>query len=91
MPDRVTRLIKPRPVQVASACMGTEKKTGHKIKKQQGIDTPATSEVCREGQQAVLAEHSTDDRRAPRLRRWGTDAQGTHPREGEAGHHVLLN
>jgi RNA-directed DNA polymerase len=47
--------------------------------------------VRREGQRAVLAEHSNDDRRVSRLKGWGTNVQGTHYREGEAGHHVLLN
>lgn len=42
----------------------------------------------------ILAEHSTDGRSAKdaeqdRSRSWGTEAQGTQPREGEAGHHVL--
>jgi hypothetical protein len=44
-----------------------------------------TNGVLRDGQQEVLAEHSTDSLLRSRLGRWGTEAQGTHCREGEAG------
>ncbi len=47
------------------------------------------SEVNRDGQKAVVAEHSTDGQEYW-LRRWGTETQGTHSREGEAGHNVRL-
>jgi len=46
------------------------------------------SEVTREGHGAVLAAHSTDGSKEPG--RWGTEAQGTHCREGKAGHNVFL-
>ena len=40
---------------------------------------------------AVLAEHSTEGREGHlRPRRWGTEAQGTHWREGDAGQNVPL-
>jgi retron-type reverse transcriptase len=41
---------------------------------------------------AVVAEHSTDDQEESKTgsRRWGTETQGTHWREGEAGHNVQL-
>jgi retron-type reverse transcriptase len=46
------------------------------------------SEATRDGQRAVLAEHSTEGvgaiGSAPGT--WGTEAQGTHGREGEAGY-----
>ena len=46
------------------------------------------SEVTREGHGAVLAAHSTEGSYEPG--RWGTEAQGTHRREGKAGHNVNL-
>ena len=39
---------------------------------------------------AVLADHSTEGLVIARLGRWGTDAQGTHCREGEVGHNAFL-
>ena len=70
----------------------------------QGIGGRATSEGIREGLLAVVAEHSTNgmgvsDATDTTCRttsaasvpvRWGTEAQRTHCREGEAGHNVLL-
>src|SRR6266542_64123 len=45
-----------------------------------------TNGALRDGLPAVLAEHSTESlRQLSRLGRWGTEAQGTHCREGEAG------
>ena len=38
---------------------------------------------------AVVADHSTDEL-VTSSGRWGTETQGTHFREGEAGHNVLL-
>ncbi len=49
----------------------------------QGIGTRATSEATRDGQGGSLSGASY-------LRRWGTEAHGTHGREGDAGHHVKL-
>ncbi len=49
----------------------------------QGIGTRATSEATRDGQGGSLSGASY-------LRRWGTEAQGTHGREGDAGPHVKL-
>jgi RNA-directed DNA polymerase len=54
------------------------------------------TEVTQEGPVGVLAEHSTEGRSAQdatpdRSGSWGTDAQGTQWREGEAGHHVLVS
>jgi group II intron reverse transcriptase/maturase len=51
-------------------------------------------EAFQDGPVGVLAEHSTDGRQAKdaeenRSGSWGTEAQGTQSREGEAGHHVL--
>jgi len=46
-----------------------------------GLGTRATSEVSREGQGGSLS--GAYDRR-----RWGTEAQRTHWREGDAGHHA---
>ncbi|RLD03060.1 MAG: hypothetical protein DRI65_13680 [Chloroflexota bacterium] len=43
----------------------------------------------RDGDAVVLADHSTDGREVGRLGRWGTETQGTHFREGEAGHNDL--
>ena len=40
---------------------------------------------------AVLVKHTTEGQSPSWLRRWGTRAQGTHCREGETGHHVLLD
>lgn len=57
-----------------------------------GIGKRATSEATRDGQVAVLAEHSTDGVRSYWASgRWGTATRGTHCREGEAGHNALLN
>ena len=52
------------------------------------------TEATQEGPRGVLAEHSTEGRTASeaepnRPGSWGTEAQGTQSREGEAGHHVL--
>ena len=44
--------------------------------------------MCRDGQKAVLAEHTTDDRELLRLKRWRTRTQRSHYREGEADHPV---
>jgi len=44
-----------------------------------------------DGPMAILVEHSTDGTSSWRGPvRWGTKAQGTHCREGETGHNVLL-
>ena len=48
------------------------------------------SKGTRKGLLAVVADHSTDELAKSSSGRWGTDAQGTHCREGEAGHNVLL-
>ncbi len=57
----------------------------------QGIGKRAKSEATRDGQAEVLAEHSTDGwREMSQSRTWGTEAQGTHGREGEAVHHAPL-
>ena len=53
--------------------------TNHRSR--QGIGTRATSEVSREGQGGSLSG-------AYYRRRWGTEAQRTHGREGDAGHHA---
>lgn len=37
---------------------------------------------------AVLVERSTEPPVETRGRRWGTDVQGTHCREGETGHDI---
>lgn len=52
------------------------------------------TEAIRQGGTRVLAEHSTAGRSdkevaTGRPGSWGTEAQGTQWREGEAGHHVL--
>jgi hypothetical protein len=52
------------------------------------------TEAIQDGPVGILAEHSTEGRAAPeaepnRSGSWGTEAQGTQSREGEAGHHVL--
>jgi len=48
------------------------------------------AEANRNRRTEVLAKHSTADRHqdGKRSRNWGTIAQGTQPREGDAGHHV---
>ena len=51
------------------------------------------TEVNREGRAEVLAEHGTDGRcekdvAHERSGSWGTEAQGTQSRDGDAGHHV---
>jgi hypothetical protein len=56
--------------------------------RQQGAGKRATSEATREEQWAVLAKHSTDGLKRPGT--WGTETQGTHGREGKAGHDALL-
>ena len=61
------------------------------VKKRKGTGSEREAKRPVTGQMAVLAEHSTEGLRLMlRPRRWGTEAQGTHCREGEAGHHVLL-
>ncbi len=48
------------------------------------------SEVLRDGRQAVLAYHTYRWlRKHTEPGRWGTEIQGTHWREGEAGHNVF--
>lgn len=52
------------------------------------------TEATRDDPMGVLAEHSTDGRSATEAEQnrsgsWGTEAQGTQSREGDAGHHVL--
>jgi hypothetical protein len=63
--------------------------TGH-TKYKEGVSKvwqrEVTNGALREGRREVLAEHSTESLRPEsRLGRWGTEAQGTHCREGEAG------
>ncbi len=56
-----------------------------------GIGKRAKSEAPRDGQAAVLAKHSTDGRQeVSRSGTWGTEAHGTHGREGKAVHHASL-
>ena len=55
----------------------------HKARKQTRYREASASEATRDGQLAVVAEHSTEGR-------WGTKAQATHWREGDAGHTVRL-
>ncbi len=50
----------------------------------------ANSERTGDGLLEVLADHSTDGSGIAESGRWGTEAQGTHCREGEAGYDVLL-
>ena len=70
----------------------SEPETGHehwKKRKVTGSEREAKRPVT--GQMAVLAEQSTEGLGSnPGLGRWGTEAQGTRWREGEAGHHVRL-
>jgi hypothetical protein len=49
----------------------------------------AKSEQTRDKHSEVLADPSTDVRET-RTERWGSGAQATHRREGEAGHNVSL-
>ncbi len=51
----------------------------------------ANSEQSRDGHLAVLVDHSTDGQvyKIHTPVRWGSEAQATHCREGEAGHNVL--
>jgi RNA-directed DNA polymerase len=71
----------------------SEPETGHEHGEEaQGNGKRARSEATPvTGQMAVLAEHSTEGLGSnPGLGRWGTETQGTHGREGEAGHPVRL-
>ena len=58
-----------------------------------GIGKRGTTEACRDGLLEVLAERSTEGRLSghspERSVRWGSEAQATHCREGEAGHNAL--
>jgi len=69
------------------AAQRAERDGTHKTK--EGVSKVSQGEVTngalREGQLEVLAEHSTDSLLGSRLGRWGTEVQGTHCREGEAG------
>jgi len=67
-----------------------EKKDGTRTKEENaGYRGTSESEGTREGLLAVVAEHSTDEL-VTSSGRWGTETQGTHFREGEAGHNVLF-
>lgn len=69
------------------AVQRAERDGTHRIRRsKQGIATRSDEWSVRDGLPAVLAEHSTESlRQLSRLRKWGTEAQGTHCREGEAG------
>ena len=49
-----------------------------------------TNEQTRDGHSEVLADHSTEDSEDLESVRWGSEAQATHCREGEAGYNVSL-
>ena len=49
-----------------------------------------TNEQTRDGHSEVLADHSTEGSEGMESVRWGSEAQATHCREGEAGYNVSL-